>query len=277
MTSSATSQGKASANQAKNSKTLDVGMRVGLAAYALVHLLIAWTAVQVAWAYDHGSADSAGALRTLADDTLGTALLWAVAVGMVALVFWQLLDAAIGHTSREGLSRVRKRVTSAGKAAIYGVLAYQAVTIATGSASGGSSSEESLTAKLMNMTGGQLIVGALGLAIIGVGVALAIKGVTCKFTDDLQGAATSGRTGDVVLTLGQVGYIAKGIALGIVGGLFVWAAATHKASRAGGLDEALKTLLEQPFGAWLLTAVALGIAAFGAYCIAWARWPDPTS
>ena len=31
------------------------------------------------------------------------------------------------------------------------------------------------------------------------------------------------------------------------------------------------------FGAWLLTAVALGIAAFGVYCIAWARWPDPTN
>ena len=277
MTSSATSQGKASAHEAKSSKSLDLGMRVGLAAYALVHLLIAWTAVQVAWAYDHGSADSAGALRTLGDDTVGNVLLWAVALGMVALVLWQLLDAAIGHTSREGFSRVRKRATSAGRAIIYGVLAYQAVTIATGSASGGSNSEESLTAKLMNMTGGQLIVGALGLAIVGVGVALAIKGAICKFTEDLQGAATSGRTGDVVLTLGQVGYIAKGIALGIIGALFVWAAATHNASRAGGLDEALKTLLEQPFGAWLLTAVALGIAAFGAYCVAWARWPDPTS
>lgn len=278
MTNPTESQGKASAHRAQHSKTLEVGMQLGLAAYALVHLLIAWTAVQVAWAYDHGSVDTTGALRTLADDTLGTVLLWAVAVGMVALVCWQLLDAAIGHTRHDGFTRARKRVTSAGRAVIYAVLGYQAVTVATGSAGGGgSSSEESLTAKLMNMTGGQLLVGALGLGIVGVGVAVAVKGATCKFTKDLQGPATSGRTGDAVLTLGQVGYIAKGVALAIVGGLFVWAAATHDANRAGGLDEALKALLEQSFGAWLLTAVALGIAAFGVYCIAWARWPDPTS
>lgn len=277
MTSSATSQGKASAQQAQSSKTLEVGMRLGLAAYALVHLLIAWTALQVAWTTDTGSADSTGALRTLGDDTLGTVLLWAVALGMVALVCWQILDAVIGHTRHDGFTRIRKRVTSAGRAVIYGVLAYQAVTIATSSGGGGGSSEESMTAKLMNMTGGQLLVGALGLGVIGVGVALAVKGATCKFTKDLQTPATSGRAGDVVLTLGQVGYIAKGIALAVIGGLFVWAAATHNASRAGGLDEALKTLLEQPFGSWLLTAVALGIAAFGVYCIAWARWPDPSN
>jgi hypothetical protein len=274
---SATSQGKAAAEGAQSSPALEVGMRIGLAAYALVHLLIAWIALQVAWTTDTGSADSTGALRTLGDSTFGTALLWAVAVGMVALVCWQILDAAIGHTRHDGFTRIRKRVTSAGRAVIYGVLGYQAVTIATNSGGGGGSTEDSLTARLLSATGGQWLVGAVGVAIIGVGVALAIKGASCRFTKDLQPAATAGRTGGTVVTVGQLGYIAKGVALAIIGGLFVWAAATHDAQKAGGLDEALKTLLEQPFGAWLLTAVALGIAAFGAYCIAWARWPDPSN
>jgi len=277
MTDSLTAQGRATAQEAHSSKTLEIGMRLGLAAYALVHLLIAWTAIQVAWTTDSGKADTTGALRTLGDDTLGTVLLWAVAVGMAALVFWQLLNAFIGHNRHDGFTLVRKRVTSAGRAVIYAVLAYQAVSVATGSAGGGGNSEESLTAKVMNMTGGQLLVGAIGVAIAGVGVALIARGVTCRFTKDLLPPATTGRTGDLVLALGQVGYIAKGIALAIIGGLFVWAAATHDAQKAGGLDEALKTLLDQPFGAWLLTAIALGIAAFGVYCIAWARWPDPTN
>jgi len=277
MTDSAMAQGKAAAHEAHSSTTLEVGMKVGLAAYALVHLLIAWTAIQVAWTTDSGKADTTGALRALADDALGTVLLWAVALGMVALVFWQLLSAVIGHNRHDGFTLIRKRATSAGRAVVYGVLGYQAVTLATGSGSGGGNSEESLTAKVMNVTGGQLLVGAIGLGIAGVGVALVARGVTCRFTKDLRGPATSGRTGDVVLALGQVGYIAKGIALGVIGGLFVWAAATHDAAKAGGLDEALKTLLDQPFGVWLLTAIALGIAAFGVYCIAWARWPDPTN
>jgi hypothetical protein len=278
MASSASAQGKATANQARTSAPLEVGMRIGLAAYALVHLLIAGIALQVAWSSGGGQADTDGALRAVADEPLGTTLLWAVVVGMVALVIWQLLDAAVGHTKHDGMTRVRKRVGSAGKAVVYGVLAYQAGSIAAGSSSGGGSrSEESTTAKIMNLTGGQLLVGAIGVAVVGVGVALAVKGVTCRFTDDLRGPATSGTSGSVVLTLGQVGYVAKGIALAVVGGLFVWAAATHDPDKAGGLDEALKTLLEQPFGSWLLSVVALGIAAFGVYCIAWARWPDPTS
>jgi hypothetical protein len=271
------SEGKATAEQAQSSKTLEIGMRVGLAAFALVHLLIAWAALQLAWGSDSGSADSTGALRTMADSTLGTVLLWTVAAGMAALVLWQLLDAAIGHTRHDGFTLVRKRATSAGRAVVYAVLAYQAATIASGSGGGGGNTEESTTARILNMTGGRLLVGAIGLAVIGVGGALVYKGVTCRFTKDLTRPATTGRTGGIVLALGQFGYSAKGLALGFIGALFVWAAATHEASRAGGLDDALKTLLEQPFGAWLLTAVALGIAAFGVYCIAWARWPDPTT
>lgn len=252
-------------------------MRVGLVAYAVVHLLVAGIALQIAWSSEGGKADSSGALRALADEPLGTALLWIVALGMVALMLWQLLEAAVGHTKRDGLHRVRKRVSSVGKAVIYGVLAFQAGSIAAGSGGGGGNTEESTTAKIMSMTGGQVLVGAIGLAVVAVGVGLVVKGITCRFTEDLSSAATTGRSGGVVLTLGQVGYVAKGIALGVVGGLFVWAAATHDPKKAGGLDEALKTLLEQPFGSWLLSAVALGIAAFGVYCVAWARWPDATS
>jgi hypothetical protein len=76
----------------------------------------------------------------------------------------------------------------------------------------------------------------------------------------------------VVVRLGQVGYVAKGIALGVVGGLIVAAAVTTDASRAGGLDEALRAMRDQPFGTALLLVVGLGIAAFGLYSFARARF-----
>lgn len=77
----------------------------------------------------------------------------------------------------------------------------------------------------------------------------------------------------MIVRLGQAGYVAKGVSLGIVGGLSVLAAWTYDPQKAGGLDTALQTLLDQPLGPYLLTLVALGIAAFGAYCFAWARYP----
>jgi hypothetical protein len=61
-----------------------------------------------------------------------------------------------------------------------------------------------------------------------------------------------------VARLGQVGYIPKGVALGVVGSLLSYAAPTFDRQKAQGLDGALQTILAQPFGRFLLTAVALG-------------------
>ena len=80
----------------------------------------------------------------------------------------------------------------------------------------------------------------------------------------------------LVTRLGQVGYPGKGVALGVVGGLFVWAAITFDPEKASGLDGALRTILDAPFGQFLLTLVALGIAAFGAYLLVRARYPERT-
>jgi hypothetical protein len=63
----------------------------------------------------------------------------------------------------------------------------------------------------------------------------------------------------------------KGVALGIIGLLFGWAALTHDPKKAGGMDAALSAVRGQPFGAVLLFVMALGLAAFGLYCFVWAR------
>ena len=75
------------------------------------------------------------------------------------------------------------------------------------------------------------------------------------------------------LPLGRVGYVAKGVAFGIVGLLVIAAAATYDPEKSRGLDAALKTLAAQPYGQWLLSALALGIGCYGLYCFLWARYP----
>ncbi len=78
------------------------------------------------------------------------------------------------------------------------------------------------------------------------------------------------RTG--VLRLGQLGYLAKGVALTVVGGLLTYATVTIDRQQAQGLDGALQTILAQPFGIFLLTAVALGFVAFGLFAILQSRY-----
>ena len=48
-------------------------------------------------------------------------------------------------------------------------------------------------------------------------------------------------------------------------------ATQNSSSKATGLDGALRTVREQPYGPWLLSAVALGIGAYGVYSFARAR------
>jgi hypothetical protein len=49
------------------------------------------------------------------------------------------------------------------------------------------------------------------------------------------------------------------------------AAIRSNPGEAGGLDAALRTLAAQPFGTFLLIAVAIGFAAYGIFCFAAAR------
>jgi uncharacterized protein DUF1206 len=258
--------------EAEDSDWLDHAVRAGLVAYGVVHLLIGWVAIQLALG-DHGEKASAkGALAELAQQPFGQTMVWAVAVGMLLLVVWRLLEAAFGHRDAEGADRVRKRLASALKAGIYAALGVTAVRVATGSGSG--KGTDGLTAKLMDLPAGQWLVVAVGLAIIAYAGNIAWRGWTEKFAEHLETEGKLGYSGAAYLLLGQVGYIAKGVALAIVGGLFVYAGVTHDSDKSGGLDVALQKVLQQPFGPYLLIAIGLGIACYGLFCFARARHLD---
>ncbi len=254
-------------HQAKASESFTWLVRLGLLAYGVVHILIGWLAIQLAFGDSEGSPDKGGALQTLSDTPLGTPLLWVLVLGFVALVIWQLAEAAVGHEDEDDdKKRTAKRALSAGKAVVYAFIGYSAAKVAGGGSSGsGSSTEESLTGKLMDAPLGQGLVGLVGLAILALGVGLAVYGWKEKFTKHLSGS------GQTIVRLGKVGYIAKGFAFGVLGVLFITAAINHDPKKGGGLDDALKTMLDQPYGPVLVTAVGLGIAAYGVYCFARAR------
>ncbi len=263
------------AREAHDSEWLDRAAKAGLVAFGVVHLLIGWLAVQLALGDREGKASSSGALKQLAEQPFGKVLVWLVAVGMVLLVVWRALDAAIGYRDEtDDTKRTRKRLVAAGKAAVYAAIAVSAITVATGSSGGKKGGTDSTTAKVMDLPGGQLLVGAVGLAIIGVGIALLVVAYTESYLDKLDSKGRSGDTGTAYRWLGRAGHVAKGVALGVVGSLFVYAALTHEADKSGGLDQALTTVLDQPFGPVLLGLIGLGFAAYGLFCFAEARHLD---
>jgi hypothetical protein len=265
-----TNRAERSGREARDSDWLDNAIRAGLVAYGIVHLMIAWLAAQLALGEREGQASSTGALQELADGSFGTILIWLIAVGMLLLVLWRLLEAALGHEDEDGKEQIRKRLGSLAKAVIYGAIALSAIRVATGSSSQGGGSD-STTAKLMDLPAGRWIVAGVGLAIIAYGANLIRRAWTEKFREHLSAEGKSGDVGKAYIWFGKAGYMAKGISIAIVGGLFCYAAYTHEPNKSGGLDVALHKVLEQPFGQFLLLAMAAGIACYGLFCFARAR------
>lgn len=256
------------ARKAGNSDLLRLVGRVGLISYGVVNLLLAFLAAQVAMG-DNERADKNGALGTIAEQPFGKALLWVIAVGLAALALWQFAEAAWGFTYA-GKKRTRRRIVSAAKGVAFGFLAFSAAKYASGGSSGGSGA--STTAKVMEKTGGRLLVGLVGVIVVVVAAAIVHHGLSKRFTEDLDFAGANAGTRRTAERLGQAGYTALGVAYGILGILIVLAAVRYDPEKASGLDGALKTLAAQPFGTVLLWIVALGLACYGVYCFFDARY-----
>ncbi|WP_254550330.1 DUF1206 domain-containing protein [Catellatospora tritici] len=260
------------AELAGDSKSLEVIARGGLIAYGVVHLLIGWLALKIAWASGGKSADVSGALGTVADQPFGKILLWLIAVGLMALALWQASEAIWGYRSREGTDRVRRQLISGAKAVVYAALGIGAALVALGSGSSSAQSQQQATSGVLAWPGGRVIVVVTGLIIVGVGVAGVVKGVRKSFTEEIDTASMSPSAREGVERMGQVGYVGKGLALVVVGGLLSYATLTFDRQKAQGLDGALQTILAQPFGRFLLTAVALGFVAFGLFAMLQSRY-----
>lgn len=257
---------------AGGSRSIAMLARVGLLAYGIMHLLVGWISLQLAWGMPaNKSADSAGALATLAEQPFGTALLWTAAAGLVALSLWQLGEAWWGYRNRTGARRAVQRLTSVLKALIYLALGLSAGSLAlgTGSASGAGSQGVS---GVFAWPFGQFIVAAVGLVVAALGLAKLTKGVKASFMEDIDTSEMSARVRETMTHLGRAGHMAKGLALMVVGALLGYAAVTFDARKARGLDGALHLVLVQPFGKFLLTAIALGFMAFGLFSILQSRY-----
>ena len=253
-------------DKATDSKAFEYAARAGFAISGVLHLIVAYIVLRIAFG-SGGNADQSGALATLASQPGGPVILWSVAVGMAALALWHVAEAIVGkHPGEKSRSHQRsddrpawKRAKDIGVAVLYFAIAISAARFAMGSGQTSSQQNTGLSAQLMQSGWGKALLIAVGLGVAAVGGYHVYKGASKKFLKDLRGS------GDVAEKVGITGYAAKGLVLGGAGLLVIIASLTADPSKAAGLDSAVKTLGQAPFGKVLLILAALGIAAFGAY------------
>jgi hypothetical protein len=263
VTADSTAQAKTAARDLEGSDAVHGLARLGLAARSVVWLVIGLLLLSVALGGSEQT-DQGGAMRAVAEHSFGTALLVVLAVGFFGHALWRLLTAAVGHRHE---SDPKKKWAQRGISLVKGLIQVVLGVATVRFLLDGSSSDQtqSRTAELMAAPFGRVLVGVLGLVVIGVGVAMAVKGVKHDHADDLETGRMPTGLRRPAVKVGVVGLLGRGAVFALIGLFLVRAAVLFDPSEAKGLDAVLQTVAAQPYGKALLGLAVVGILAYAAW------------
>jgi hypothetical protein len=248
--------------------------RLGYATIGVVYLMIGTLATQAALGTGGAIADTRDVLVTIARQPFGRVLLGLTALGLSGYVLWRLIQAGFdperqGTDARGLLTRLGFAVSGVA----YAALAVLAARMALGAGgAGGPAAEQAWTALVLAQPFGPWLVGSLGGIMIGVGLAHVYRAYTAHFMQEYATGEMRARQQRWAKWLGQWGLAARGVTFGIIGGFLLYAGASADPSQARGLDGALVAVAQQPYGPWLLGVVALGLVAYGLFCLSQALY-----
>jgi hypothetical protein len=250
--------------------------RFGYAAKGAVYILIGTLAVQAALGHSGGqTTDQTGAMTRIAELPFGKVLLGLLIVGLLGYALWRVVQGAL-DTEHKGseMKGLFARAMYVGIGVIYFGLAMSAVKLLMGNGASAGSSEKTQgwTTWLMDQPFGIWLVALAGVAIFANGLAQLYKAWKSNLSEDLHLTDVGAEHADLVTKVGRAGYSARGVAFMMIGGFLVGAALHHNPSEAQGLDGILATLAGQPFGPYLLGAVAVGLAAYGVFALVESRY-----
>jgi hypothetical protein len=193
-------------------------------------------------------------------------MLGLVAVGLLGFALWRLIQAAL-DPDRHGRSSkgLAIRLAHAVSAATHLALAGAALGLSLGHGAGSEdAAARDWTAAVLAQPFGRSLVVALGAAVAAAGIAMLRKGATASFERKLDLPQDLRRW---AVPLSRFGLVARGVVFVMIGGFLALAAWRSDPSEARGLGGALAELQAQPYGWALLLVVALGLFAFGGYCL----------
>ncbi|MER5200943.1 DUF1206 domain-containing protein [Streptomyces sp. NPDC002755] len=272
-TSALARNGRVEVQRAARGSVTKGAAKAGFVARGVIYLLVGLLALQIAFGHGGRQADRQGALAEISEKPFGAVVLWALGVGLVGMALWRLSEAVFGGVGADGRS-AKKRLFALVRCAFYSFVAYSVLAFAAGSGSGGSGDEQSrdVTARALELPGGQWIVGAGGVGIVGAGVWIGARAVMRSYRKKLRLGEMSPRTRRLVDITGVGGGAARGVVFAAAGAFAVRAAVEYEPKEAKGLDDTLRSFAGTPAGPGLLACVAAGLMLFGLFSFAMARW-----
>lgn len=248
-------------------------VRLGYLAKALVYILVGVLAFRVAAGVAGGRlTDPHGSLYVVLSQPFGTAILFAVAVGLLTYAGWRIVGAMLGWR-RHRKEGVGGRVLTIIRALVYGTVGVQGMKLALG-LRGGDSGPQPLVRAALRWPFGEWMILLAGIGVGIYGIVEIKDALAGRLEPDLDAGSLRRRAGEWAVNLARAGIIARGVLLVLLAAGVIRAALERRASEAGGLDESLVILNTMPQGTLLLGAAAAGVLAYGVYQLLHARYAE---
>ncbi|KLK91977.1 membrane protein [Microvirga vignae] len=255
-----------------SSNPVEVLARLGYGARGVVYGLVGCLALLAAIGSGGQTGGSRSALQTLLSQPLGQIWLVLIALGLFGFCIWRVVEALTDADHRgSDMKGWGVRIAHLISGAIYAGLGVSALRLALGRGSGGGEDQaaQDWTAWLMSKPFGLWLVGLIGLAVAATGLGFAWKAWRGDAAARLSLPADKRQW---VISLGRMGFAARGVVFVIIGGFLILAALHGSSSEVHGLGGALQTLQQQPYGWVLLALTAIGLFAFGLFGLVQARY-----
>ena len=239
-------------------------------------IVIGILALMVAFGQRGGElADPTGALTIIAQFTFGKILLIIFIFGALSHGVWNILrGAADVDNAGKNWQGIIKRCIAVGAGIFYLFLAATAWSIVTtvNVAVQNGTVQKSLTAIILALPLGAIVVFLVGLIMIGAGFNECYRGVTGKFQEDFQLYKSQGNKRRIIGVLGALSFTARAVIFSLIGYFFIIAAINGNPDEAIGFDGALRALANTAYGKTLLFIAAVGLICNGILSLYEARY-----